>query len=69
MKQVENNQNATDFFGRKLEVGQEVAFMQLGYRYFRLGKVQTISHQTLTISRSGIEHDVRQFHNQVIIKL
>lgn len=39
----------TDFFGKPLYIGDEVAFMQLGYRNFIKGKISKLTPQKATI--------------------
>lgn len=60
--------NYTDFFGNEINVGDEVAYMQIGYRNLTLGRVIRITPKTLTIKRDGSTLETRQEHKQVIIK-
>lgn len=61
---------AKDFLGQELLVGDEVAYMLVGYRDFRRGVISKINEKKLTISRKlsvyPFLEKVQQFHNQVI---
>lgn len=61
---------AKDFLGQELLVGDEVAYMLVGYRDFRRGVISKINEKKLTISRKLSAYPflekVQQFHNQVI---
>jgi len=60
---------AKDFLGQELQVGDEIVFVQLGYRNLLKGKIASITPKTLMI-----EHDktnvcstsTKQFHDQVV---
>ena len=56
--------NMDDVFGNKLEVGTNVLFMQVGYRFFGVGKIIALSPKTCVIEFEG--QKVRQFPNQLI---
>lgn len=60
---------AKDFLGQELQVGDEIVFVQLGYRNLFKGKIASMTPKTLMI-----EHDrtnvgstsTKQFHDQVV---
>ena len=56
--------NMNDVFGNKLEIGTQVLFMQVGYRFFGIGKIISITAKTCVIEFEG--QKVRQFPNQLI---
>lgn len=67
-----------DFFGNKLEVGDTVAFMKVGYRYLVTGTVVKITKQMVVVeypSEYPCERDrgekriQRQYHDQVIKRI
>lgn len=53
-----------DVFGNNLEIGTEVMFMQVGYRFFGIGQIENITPKTCVINFQG--QKVRQFPSQVI---
>lgn len=53
-----------DVFGNKLEIGTQVLFMQVGYRFFGVGKVVSITAKTCVVEFEG--QKVRQFPSQLI---
>ncbi len=58
-----------DFLGNKLFVGEQVVFMQLGYRRLMKGIIKSISPKMVTISHEATNtysRTNRQFFNQVI---
>ena len=62
---------ATDFFGNIITVGDEVAFMQIGYRQLLKGivvkltdKMVFVSHERTNVGKT----ETKQEHNQVIVK-
>lgn len=60
-----------DYLGQVVEAEDDVIFVLLGYREFRVGTVKTITNKTLTILYESGPHTqvvIRQFHNQVILK-
>jgi peroxiredoxin len=62
-------EKALDFFGNEIRVGDEVAFMQTGYRHFIKGKIEKITSQNVIISHNETnvcKKQTKQFHNQVI---
>ena len=56
--------NMEDVFGNKLEIGSNVLFMQVGYRFFGMGNIISITNKTCVIEFEG--QKVRQFPNQLI---
>lgn len=58
-----------DYLGNKLTVGDEVAYMQLGYRSLSKGFITRISEQTVWISykiSATFKESIKQSPNQVI---
>jgi len=53
-----------DVFGNELEISTKVIFMQVGYRFFGVGTIISISPKTCVIEFEG--QKVRQFPNQII---
>lgn len=68
---VHKTKAAKDFFGREIKVGDEVAFMKVGYRHLLLGIVKSIGPKKVTITRTSLNYksQTMQFHNQVIVKV
>lgn len=65
--------DAKDYFGNKLEVGDIVAVMSVGHRYFVDGVITNISNKKLRIETvdpviSCNKKSIVQFHDQVIKK-
>ena len=63
-------ENPRDFFGNQIVLGQEVAFMQLGYRHLLKGEVIHISpkhvqirHKKTNVGRT----ETKQQHCQIIV--
>ena len=60
---------AKDFLGKKLQIGDEIVFVQLGYRNLLKGRIASMTPKTIMI-----EHDktntcstkTKQFPDQVI---
>jgi hypothetical protein len=62
---------AKDFFNKELNIGDEVAFMQIGYRNLKRGIIIRISDKTILIEHEKFNcggTTTKQFHDQVIKK-
>lgn len=62
---------ALDFYGNPIKIGDEVAFMQLGYRSLRKGVIARITPQKVFISHEYFNcggTETKQDHNQVIVR-
>lgn len=60
---------ANDFLGNDLKEGDEVVFMQCGYRNFLRGKIKKLSEKTAIITHketNTCSKETKQFHNQLI---
>ena len=61
---------AEDFVGNKLSVGDEVIYMQLGYRNLVKGVIVKLTDKMCFIKQGkrniGSEKEIKQFHDQVI---
>ncbi len=59
-----------DFFGNELAVGDTVAYMVVGYRSLRTGKIKSIGAAKITITHPEFMSldDTYQFPEQVIKK-
>lgn len=60
---------ATDFIGQQLFIGDDVVFMQIGYRNLCKGVIRGISEKQLMIDHDKLntcETQTKQFHGQVI---
>jgi len=58
-----------DFLGNLIGVGDEVVFVQLGYRNLVRGTITKITPKTLTISHDKTNvggKQTKQFHDQVV---
>jgi len=60
---------AKDFLGNDINVGDEVVFVELGYRNLLRGQIIRISHKTCIISHKMTNTgrtESKQLHNQVV---
>lgn len=57
-----------DFLGRDLAVGDEVVFIQLGYRNLLRGRIIKITAKTVLIEHAPAAYSTqtKQFHDQVV---
>ena len=58
-----------DFLGNEIEVGDDVVFVQLGYRNLLIGTITSISPKTLIVQHARTntgQVSTKQFHAQVI---
>lgn len=63
--------SAFDFFKQPINVGDTVAFMQLGYRCLRMGKVIKITPMMVVIEHEQFDYcstQTKQYHGQIIVK-
>lgn len=63
---------AKDYFGNVIEIGDTVAFMQIGYRNLIQGEVISISAKELRIKHKQTNvcsTESKQTHSQVIKKI
>jgi len=61
---------AKDFVGNNILIGDEVVFMQLGYRNLMKGVVVKLTDQTCLIQHeetNTCSKESRQSHNQVVV--
>lgn len=60
---------AVDFLGNELEVGDKVAFVQIGYRQLMFGTISKVTAKTVMISHKETNVGTtksKQFHEQVV---
>ena len=63
-----DTQNALDVFGSLLEVGDDVVFMQIGYRTFLKGKIKSLTEKSALIQHEKTNTgstESRQKFNQI----
>lgn len=63
---------ALDYFGNKIKLGDEVAFIQTGYSNFSSGIIIKITDYMVLINHDKTntgKTETKQYHNQVIKKI
>lgn len=68
MKDVKKKHH--DYLGNELEIGDEVVYMKVGYRWFEDGVVAALGDKKVTITPTSVDEPekVLQFYYQVIKK-
>lgn len=55
-----------DFLGNELNVGDTVAFMQIGYRQLKRGEIVKLNEKKATIKPERGNDNTYQFYSQII---
>lgn len=57
-----------DFLGNELQVGDDVVFVEPGYRHFLLGKIVKFTEKTVFIEyeKNNYKYSIKQTANQLV---